>query len=245
MAHEKVKIFGVKVSNVTIDEAYDEFLHLNNEYRTSMIFTPNTEFIMAAQDDEEFRDVLNEGDIVLPDGIGLIHASNMLKLGLKEKVAGVDFMNKLIDYANKTSKSIYILGGTEGTAEQASIAINEKYSKIKIAGFHHGYFEEKDELKILDKINDAKPDLLIVALGFPRQEKWIYKHRKILNCGAAMGVGGAIDIWAGNSKRAPKIFIKLGLEWLYRGMKQPERIGRLTALPKFMIKVFKYKYLKK
>lgn len=232
-----VKIFGVKIDKVTMEEANKRLVSYMQGEDLKMIFTPNPEFIMKAQEDPEFKDILCQGDLVVPDGIGIIKASKIHHLELSERVPGIELMEKALEYCNRSKKSLFLFGGKPGVPETAAKNILEKYPNLIIKGTQDGYFDEKDELRILDKINEAKPDILFVGLGAPKQEKWIYKYRKIINSKVAMGVGGAIDVWAGTSKRAPKIFIKLGVEWLYRLLKQPTRIGRMMILPQFMIKV--------
>lgn len=232
-----VKILGVKVHKVTMDEGLRKFINLLEGDRNGMIFTPNSEIIMAAQSDKELKEVLLAGDLVVPDGIGVIYASKIHGLGLTERVPGIELMDKILKYCNTNKRSIFILGGKPGVAEKALVKIREAYPSLVIKGQQNGYFTEADELAIIDRINEAKPDVLFVALGAPRQEKWIYKHRKILNARVAMGVGGSIDVWAGVVKRAPKFFQKAHLEWFYRLLKEPQRIGRMMALPQFMITV--------
>lgn len=244
MSNETVKILGVRIDKVNQEEAYNKFLSFIKEGSFKMIFTPNTEIVMMAQDDHELKDLLQQADMVIPDGIGLIYASKINNLGLTERVPGVEMMDKILNYCNNAKKSIYILGGAPGVAEKAVGKISEVYPDVDIRGIQDGYFKEEDELKIIDKINDTKPDVLFVALGAPKQEKWIYKHRKILNTKVAMGVGGSVDIWAGTAKRAPQIFINLHLEWFFRLLMQPSRIGRMMALPKFMLLVLYRKIFK-
>ena len=192
---------------------------------------------MLFRSDAELKEVLQESDLVIPDGIGLIYASKIHQLGLNERVTGIDTMERILKYANNTKKSIYLFGGKPGVAEKAAEKMKEVYPSLQIKGIRDGYFKKEEEDKIIDHINEVKPDLLFVALGAPKQEKWIYNNRKILNAKVAMGVGGALDVWAGTAKRAPKIFQNLHLEWFYRLMKEPSRIGRMMSLPKFMIKV--------
>ncbi|MGB3368661.1 MAG: WecB/TagA/CpsF family glycosyltransferase [Acidaminobacteraceae bacterium] len=232
-----VKILGIKISKLNMDEAYNAFLSFFEDDMVKTIYTPNTEIVMQAQNNNELKEVLHDGDLVIPDGIGLIYASKIHGLGLKDRVTGVDLMDKILKYCNSTRKSIYILGGKPEVAKRACDNILQTYPNIRVKGFRDGYFNDEDELKIVDKINEVKPDILFVALGAPKQEIWIDKHKKILNTKVAMGVGGGVDIWAGTSKRAPKFFQNLGLEWLYRLILEPSRIGRMMALPKFMIKV--------
>jgi len=239
MAQDFVKIFGVRIDKLTNDDAFNKFVAMLKKDRISTIYTPNTEIVMRAKDNEELRNIILDADMVMPDGIGLIYASKIHKLGLIEKVAGSDMMDKMLKYLNTTKKSMYILGGAEGVPELAVEKIAAMYPDIDIKGYHHGYFELGSDLeyKIIDNINELKPDVLFVGLGSPRQENWIHDHKKILNCKVAMGIGGMVDIYAGILKRAPRFMIKLGLEWLYRFGQEPTRVKRMLILPRFMIKV--------
>lgn len=245
MSEKCVKIMGVRIDKVNMEEAFNKFLSLSNRNSTSAIYTPNTEMVMMAKKDPAFKDVLSRGDLVVPDGIGLIHASRIHHLGLIERVTGYDLMTRILKYCNSTKKSIYIVGSKPGVSEEACENIKKAYPDIVIAGSHHGYFDESEELKVIDRINDVKPDVLFVGFGAPKQEIWIDKHRKILNTPIAMGIGGCIDVWAGTVKRAPKFFQKLGLEWFYRLMKEPSRLGRMMSIPFFLFKVFMTKDIRK
>ncbi len=241
MAHEKavkaVKIFGVRFDNVDAEEANKQFIALMGSDKLGVIYTPNTEIIMKAQDDPEFKAILNEGDLVIPDGIGVVLASKIHHLGLTERVPGIELMTMMLEYCNRTGKSIYLFGGQPKVAEMAAVTIKKAYPNLKIAGTRDGFFENNQDIHILDEINGKKPDILFVALGAPKQEKWISKYKKTINAKVAMGVGGSLDVWAGTAKRAPVFFQKTGLEWFYRFLKQPTRIMRMMSLPKFMIKV--------
>lgn len=238
MKSNTAEIMGIKIFKLKSKDAFKKIILFSKEDSFHMIFTPNTEIVMMAQKSKEFKKILNSSDLNLPDGVGLLMASKIKDLGIKEKIAGIDFANKILDYCNKTGKSIFLLGGERGIAQIAADNIKKTYKNIEIKGTYHGYFEKKDQFKVIDIINEKKPDVIFVALGAPKQEEWIYKNRKLLNANIAMGVGGSIDIWAGKAKRAPKIFIKLGLEWLYRVLKQPARIKRIGVLPKFLIKIY-------
>lgn len=237
MTDKYVRIFGVRIDCVDMEEAFNRFLSLLNRERTSVIYTPNTEMVMMAEKDAEFKDVLNGADLVIPDGIGLIHASRIHHLCLTERVPGIELMERILKYCHTTRRSIFLFGGKPGTAELAGQKILERYPNIIIKGIEHGYFSSEDEDRIINAINEAKPDVLFVALGAPKQEKWIARHRRILNAHVSMGIGGSLDVYAGNVKRAPVFFQKLGIEWMHRLLKEPSRIGRMMALPKFMIKV--------
>jgi len=237
MDNKSIKILGVRIDKLNVEEAYNKFLSLFKQDSFSAIYTPNPEIIMVAQEDHELKDALLDADLVIPDGIGVIYASRIHNLGLEERIPGIEFMERILKFCNNTNGSIFILGGKPGVAKKACDKIQEKFPNIVMTGCHDGYFSDEDELKVVDKINEVKPDILFVALGAPRQEKWIYSHRKILNTKIAMGVGGSIDVWAGHAKRAPKLFIKLNLEWFYRLLREPHRIGRMMSLPKFLIRV--------
>lgn len=237
MELKSIKILGVKIHQVTNETAYNRFLHLMEQPELSMIVTPNTEIVMMAQEDAALKEILQDAELVIPDGIGLVYASKIHQLGLTERVTGIDTMDKMLKYCNNNKKSIYLFGGKPGIAEKAGEKMKETYPNLTIKGIRDGYFKKEEEDKIIDHINEVKPDILFVALGAPKQEKWVYANRKLLNAKVAMGVGGAFDVWSGSTKRAPKLFQDLHLEWFYRLLKEPSRVGRMMSLPKFMIKV--------
>lgn len=233
-----VEIVGVDIDNITFEDAtkkLDEFL---NGEDLKMIFTPNSEILVDAVQDPHFTKILNSGDLVIPDGIGVVIASRFYGKPIKERVTGYDLMCKLIELAYYNDKSIYFLGGKEGVAEEAAENIREKYENIKIVGMHNGYFDEEEEKIIINSIIELKPDIIFVALGAPKQENWIYENRHKLQAKIAMGVGGSIDGIAGRVKRAPSFYQKAGLEWFYRLIQEPKRFKRVLKLPKFILLSF-------
>ncbi|HLR34475.1 MAG TPA: WecB/TagA/CpsF family glycosyltransferase [Tissierellales bacterium] len=230
-----IKIFGVMIDKVTLEEAtklVEEFLK-GNELKT--IYTPNTEIVMKAKEDERLKKLINKGSLVIPDGIGLIYAAKIKKRPLPQRVTGFDLSINMIELANKKKLSIYLLGGKPGVSEEAAKNIVKKYPNVKIAGYQHGYFKEEKE--IISKINESNPDILFVGLGFPKQEVWIDTNKGKLNSKVVIGNGGTMDILAGKVKRAPEIYQKLGLEWFYRLLKEPSRIKRQIVIPKFILQV--------
>ncbi len=242
---ESVKIFGVRIDVVTDETAYQRFEKLIADEGVKMIFTPNPEFIMKAQEDDVFFEALSQADLVIPDGIGLIIASKIHKLGLSQRVTGVEMMTRILEHCNRSGKSIYLLGGKPGVAEMASRRIQDQFPHLLVKGYQDGYYDQSLAYKVVDDINEKKPDVVFVGLGSPRQEIWISKNKKILNTHVAMGVGGAIDVFAGTVKRAPKWTQSLGIEWLYRLIKQPSRFRRMLVLPKFLLKVLTTKNIEK
>ncbi len=205
------------------------------------IVTANPETFMKSETDEELKKLLEDKETVLvPDGIGIVKASRMIGYNVEERITGIDIANKLLELGNKEKKSIYLFGSKQEVIDSMNEVLKEKYPNLKIAGSTNGY--EKDKDKVFDKIAKVKPDIILVALGIPAQEKLIYKHLNKFDKGIFVGVGGSFDVISGHKKRAPKIFIKLNLEWLYRILKEPKRIKRFyDSNVKFMFKVKKYK----
>ncbi|KXG74446.1 WecB/TagA/CpsF family glycosyltransferase [Thermotalea metallivorans] len=234
---QQVKIMHVPIDQVTLETAFYAFQRFMDGTSCRMIVTPNTEIVMEAQKDPDLLEIMKEADLVIPDGIGLIYASKIQGTGLRERVTGVDLMYRILEYCHENHKKIYLLGGKPGVAALAGQNIRNKFPHIAVAGTQDGYFQREEEGRIVEEINRSGAEILFVALGAPKQEKWIHRHKTLLQVKVAMGVGGSIDIWAGTAKRAPVIYQKLGLEWFYRLMKEPWRYKRMMALPKFMVKV--------
>ncbi len=230
---DKVNILGVKVSKVSVKDAVDKIMQFLNEPKLHSVFTPNSEIIMAAYKDEEFKKVLNRSELLTADGIGVVYASRILKNPIEERAAGYDISCALLERIKGTSYKIFLFGGKPGVAELAKENIEKKYPGVNIAGMRNGYFKAEDEPEIVKEMNESGADIVFVCLGAPKQEKWIDAHRDELTPRVALGVGGSLDVLAGTAMRAPEFYCKHGLEWFYRLMKQPSRAGRMMALPKF------------
>lgn len=233
----KENVLGIQVNTENYDELLQQIFERIEKKEKSLIVAINPEKIMKAKEDPALKQLLNEAEFQIPDGIGVILASKIQKGQIKERVTGVDMMMRLCEEAAKQQKPIFLYGGKPGVAATAAEKLKELYPQIPIAGIQHGY--EKDNEKIIQKINEAKPDILFVAMGSPKQENWINENRDKLYPTIYQGVGGSFDVLAGNVKRAPVAFQKAGLEWFYRLMMEPKRIKRQMALPKFLIEVAK------
>ncbi len=231
--NNKIDILGVWVDKLTMDSALARLTEFLKEDAPHAVYTPNSEIIMRAYRDEKFLSVLNTADMVTPDGIGVVYASRILKDPIAERVGGFDLSVRLIETVSDGSYSLYFFGGKPGVAEQAKAKLREKYPKLRVVGCSDGYFDAEKEKEIIRDIQEKKPDILFVCLGAPKQEEWILKHKNELGARVLMGIGGSLDVYAGVAERAPVGFQKLGLEWLYRLLKQPSRIGRMMDLPKF------------
>lgn len=233
----RIRILGIPVDKVNMKTAIERVKHFLEADRLSTIYTPNSEMVMAALEDDELKEILERGDLVVPDGIGIVYASRIYGYPLPERVAGFDLMVEMLGLLDRKEKGVFLFGGKPGIAEKAAENISARFPGVKIKGCHNGYFKEEDLQGILERINSSKADVLFVALGSPKQEKWIYKNRDRLSVKIAMGVGGSFDVLAGEVKRAPSVFRKMGLEWFYRLITQPWRAKRMFALPKFAFKV--------
>ena len=232
---ETVNILGVHVNKYTMQEAVRKASSLMETEELSMIFTPNSEIILYASNNPEFAEVLNKGDMVIPDGIGVVYGAKIMKNPIKERVAGYDLVCNLLPVMAEKGQSVYLLGAKPGVAEKAAETLLEKHPGLVIAGTHDGYFKDDDE--VIADINKCAPDFLMVCLGFPKQENWIYNNREKLNAKLAIGAGGCLDVFAGTVQRAPDFYCEHGIEWLYRLVKQPTRFVRMLSLPKFGLKV--------
>ena len=238
---ETTNILGVNVSKHSINSAAEAIEKLIEAGGFNYVFTPNSEIILNAYKNPEFAEKLNGASFLIADGIGVVYASKILGNPIKERAAGFDTACRLMELMAQKGQSLYLFGAAPSMAEKAAGVLTEKYKGLKIAGLHDGYFDAEEEKNIIADINEKAPDVLFVCLGAPKQENWIVANKDKLNVKMAMGLGGCIDVFAGNVKRAPDIFIKLGLEWFYRLCKEPKRFFRMLALPKFMLTVIKVK----
>lgn len=237
----KVDILGVTVDAITMAAAVAQVEKYMDEKAGVLVATANAEMIMRATHDSELKRILNEAALVVPDGAGTVWAAHHLGYEMPERVAGYDLAQELMRQAPAKKRRIFFFGSAPGVAEKAKAKAEQLYPGIEIVGTRNGFFSEKDEPAIIAEIKAAKPDLLLAALGVPKQEKWLYKYRYKLAVPVAIGVGGTLDVMAGVMKRAPYWMQKAKLEWLFRGMLQPKRAGRLLALPKFVLKVHRAK----
>ena len=229
----KTEILGVQFDNLTRQEAAQRGAQLLAEDQFHYVVTPNPEFLLACEKDPVFRDILNKADLVLPDGIGVVYSAKILGTPLKERVPGVEFAEDMLACLNEMGGRLYLLGAKPGVAEQAGANILERYPNIVLCGTRDGYF--RDEQDVLLQVAAARPDLLFVCLGAPKQEKWAAAHGGETGARLLVGLGGSLDVFAGQVDRAPESWQRLGLEWLYRAIRQPSRFKRIAKLPGFLL----------
>ena len=224
------------------EEDFNKIIHNNlTKNKKMFIVTANPETMMKSENDTELNKLLNDKDTILvPDGIGVVKASKMIGYDVKERIAGIDIANTLLDYGNELKKSIYLFGSKQEVIDSMKEVLKEKYPNLKLVGSSNGYVQDKD--KVFEEMSKLKPDIVLVALGIPLQEKLIYKHLSLFDKGIFVGVGGSFDVISGHKKRAPQIIIKLNLEWLYRIICEPKRLKRFyDSNVKFMFRVKKMK----
>ena len=227
------EILSVGFDNVTLDEAVETAMGYIQRGEKCRVVTPNAEIGLDCLKNEQLRKLVNESELVLPDGVGVVHAARILDRPLKGKVPGIEFGEKLCDRLQNTGKTLFLFGSKPGVADAAAVKLKEKYPGLLIAGTLNGYFS--DEKAVVDTINAAEPDVLFVCLGCPKQELFMERWRDELTCSVMAGLGGSLDVLSGNLQRAPKAFRDLGLEWFYRLLKEPKRIKRMARLPLYLI----------
>ena len=244
----RIKLFQVGIDQVDNQETIQRIEEFIVSKKPHQIVTPDTLAVLRARKDPEYQAILKSADLVTPDGAGILWAATTLNHPLLERVTGIDIIHNMCRLAAKKGYSLYLLGSYPGVASEAALNLSKKYPGIKIAGTHHGYFScedrenygdvknsnneksKEEEEKIIAEIKENKPDILLVGMGVPKQEKWINKNLKSLNIPACMGVGGSFDVLSGRIPRAPLWMQRHGMEWIYRSIKQPNRAFRTLAL---------------
>lgn len=243
----KISFLGVKINKQGREEVLDRVVQMAIDKKKHYIVTPNPEFVMLAQKDKEFAQILNRADLAVPDGIGLVWASKLLygKNGLKERITGVDLMMDICRLAARKNWSVFLLGAREGVAEKCAQKLVSKYG-LQVLGTHSGWADQSEDKKnrqiINQKIGHYPCHFIFVAYGAGKQEKWIERNLAKIPARVAMGVGGSFDFLSGEVRRAPKLIRRLGLEWFWRLISQPWRWRRQLALPKFVFLVLREKF---
>lgn len=237
---DAVHILDVPVHLITMDQTIAWVEGAMAHQHTCQIATVNPEFVMTAQQDPDFLTILRSADLCLPDGIGLVWASRLLKKPLPERVPGSDLVYRLAQACSDHGWRLFLLGAAPGVAEEAAAVLKDLYPALIIAGTFAGSPDPREDQALVQRINHSKADMLFVAYGAPRQDKWINRNLdRLTTTHLAIGVGGSLDFITGRSVRAPRWIQKLGLEWLHRLIKEPWRWRRMLALPQFVWKIIK------
>ena len=234
---------GIGFDNLTMQEFVDRAEEMLDRGQKGYCVTPNAEIVYESIQDEKFRDLINEACLVLPDGAGVILGAKILGNPMREKVPGIEFGEQICALLARRGGRLYLLGSKPGIAEQAGENLKKKYPGLTVCGTADGYF--KDEAEVVARINEAKPDVVFVCLGAPKQENFMKNHLEELSASLMLGLGGSLDGYAGVVQRAPRWMINLSLEWLYRLIKEPKRLGRMMRLPKFVLICYREKLRRK
>ena len=234
---KKVTILGVPVDAITMGEAVARIDGFIEKRTPVLVATANAEMLMRATHDGALRRILQGAAMVTPDGAGTVWAAHHLGHAMPERVAGYDMVQELMREAPAKHRRIFFFGSAPGVADKAKKKAEQLYPGIEIVGTRNGFFTAADEPAIIEEIKAAHPDIRLAALGVPKQEKWLAKHLGELGVPVAIGVGGTFDVMAGVMKRAPHWMQRAKRERLFRGMMQPQRAGRLLALPRVVLKV--------
>jgi N-acetylglucosaminyldiphosphoundecaprenol N-acetyl-beta-D-mannosaminyltransferase len=235
-----VNILGISFSKLNLRETM-QIINDKIIQKTDKIFhiiTVNPEIAVQIQDDPELKKISIESDLITPDGVGIVLASKLKRDPVPERVTGYDLLLESLKIGNEKGWSFYFLGSDEQVNKKTSDYVIENYPNVRIVGRHHGYFNKEEEIKIVEDIRNSKPEILIVALGSPLADKWIFKYKDQLNCKVVFGVGGSLDVITGKVKRTPELWKRLNLEWLYRRINEPSRKERQKKLKVFAYRAF-------
>ena len=231
----RIDVLGTEFDSTTLPQAVEESLELIEAGGRGYVVTPNPEIVMLCRENAALTSAVKDAFLVLPDGIGVIIGAKLLKRPLLSRIAGIEYGEALLAECARLGFTAYLLGAKPGVAEAAADNLCARYPRLVIVGTHDGYF--KDSAPVIDEINAASPDVLLVCLGAPAQELWMAENIGKLNVRIAVGLGGAFDVFSGRVQRAPKLWRRLGLEWLYRLLKEPRRFRRMLKLPEFLMLV--------
>lgn len=237
-------ILGLPVDNLSMQDIVDEIPYYYNKKKKMLLSSLNPQILLMAQKSDAVSSLIKQSTHRFPDGIGIVMVSKLLGGSIKERVAGIDLMEQVLIFADKASASVFLFGAKSDILKLTKVNIEKKYPNLDIVGCIDGYSSMPDE-KIVEQINDTGADILFLALGSPKQEEWLANNISKTNCFLYQTVGGSFDVISGTVKRAPQLFIKLNLEWLYRSLSNPKRINRIFQLPVFVVKAVVYNYKKR
>jgi len=234
----KITVLGIDFDNLTLQEAVAAAMACLAEEKSSYAVTPNPEIIKLAQENPALAQAIAGAALVLPDGIGVVKAAQILRTPLKEKVPGIDFAGGLMAEMAVSGQRLYLMGAKPGVAAAAAEKLAQQYPGLHICGCRDGYFQQDESEAVAAEIRSSGADVCFVCLGSPRQELWMAEHGAASGAKLLVGLGGSLDVFSGQLKRAPRWMQKAGLEWLYRLMKEPQRLGRMMKIPGVILQAY-------
>ena len=239
-----ISLLGIKIDRLDLEGLMNrikEFLLSGQKFN---VMYANIHCMNTALNDFEYRRIINSADLVYCDGAGVVAGSRILGFNLPQRMTGADWIYNLCELCSKGDYSIYLLGGEHGIAEQARDKLISKFPNLKITGTHHGYFEQNYNRHLIERINFTLPDILLVGMGTPKQEKWINRNFNKINVPVVWSVGALFDFVAGKVPRGPRWMVDNGFEWLFRLTVEPKRLWSRYILgnPRFFLRILKEKY---
>ncbi|MFN3963252.1 MAG: WecB/TagA/CpsF family glycosyltransferase [Fimbriimonadaceae bacterium] len=238
-APETRDVLGVPVGIVSMASTLELARQWLREDQSRLLLTSDSQGIYLAQTDPELKAIYQRAALNTPDSYGVVWALRRQGIHLEDRVTGVDLVSGLCEIAAQEGKSVYLLGSSPGVAEKAARALQDRYNGLKIAGARDGYYPAYDEAEVVKDVAATRPDILLVAMGIPRQEKFLAKYQEQIGFRIGMGIGGSLDVLSGNVKRAPKIVQAVRMEWLWRVILNPKKISKVATLPKFAMCVLR------
>lgn len=240
---DTLELFGVPINHINCQQVIERIEYFIKEEGTHFIVTPDTLAILRARKDKQYFNIVKAADLVTPDGSGILWATAFLNAPLPERITGIDMINHICTLAVQKNYKLYLLGAEAEIIKNAVKNLKNKFPGINIVGYHHGYFDvegnsdssSNNENIIINEILEKQPDFLLVGMGVPKQEIWIYKNKDILKIPVCIGIGGSFDVISGKITRAPLWMRNHGMEWVFRLIKEPKRIKRMINLPYFML----------
>ncbi|GAA4873982.1 WecB/TagA/CpsF family glycosyltransferase [Paenibacillus vulneris] len=241
MTIPKVSIFGVPFSKLNMKDTITQVARMIDSGRPHQIITANPIMVMSALENTAYLEMMKNADLIVPDGAGVVWASQYVGNPVAERVTGFDLIHHLMDLGQSKGWKVFLLGASPEIIEAAANRLKEKFPNLQLVGYRDGYFKPEEDQSVIENIRSHHPDILLVGRSADTQEPWIAKYKEQIQVPVIMGVGGSFDVMSGKLKRAPKLFQKLKLEWFYRLLQEPWRYKRMLVLPKFALKVIREK----
>jgi len=240
---DRICLFGLNIDRVNMDETVGLIDKYIAQKSPRQIVTLDSSMIVIAKGDRQLHDIVEHADLVTPDGAGVIWASKLLGKPILNRVSGVDLVSQVCEMSAARGITVYFLGAAPGVADEAAENLRKKHPGAKIVGTRHGFFSDADEPLIVADIAAKRPDVLFVAFGIPKQEKFIQKYKSSLGASVCVGIGGSFDVHSGRVRRAPVWMQEAGLEWLFRLIQNPKKFSKVMTLPKFVMLALRTKLL--
>ena len=234
MIERRIEVLGVPIDCITLDQTMGTIETMIHSGRPHLIVTADSSGIVQAQSDRELMDLYRRSDLNTPDSTGVVWAMNRQGANQNERVSGVEIADRICRMSAEKNWSIFLLGSSPGVADEAAANLRKKYPGVKIVGTRHGFFKPEEDMRVAEEVAKLNPDILLVAMGIPRQEKFILRTMPVIKARVAIGVGGTLDVFSGRAKRAPKLIQKISMEWLWRLILNPSKIAKAKLLPKFV-----------